>query len=154
MPAPRTSSPTLAIHKSSLTPSRVKGRAVAVESEHELGRPSQEEEAIGVNHHWGSESRPYPECWADFKAADPPANLLTHCCCYCCCFVSQLCLILCNPMDCRPPGFSVHGIVQARVLEPVAISFSKGSAQARGQTHVSCIGRWILYHGSTWHPPH
>ena len=41
-------------------------------------------------------------------------------------------------MDCSPPGFSVHEIFQARILERVAISFSKGSSQARDQTHVSC----------------
>ena len=42
------------------------------------------------------------------------------------------------------PGSSVHGILQARVLEWVAISFSRGSSQPRDQTHVSCTGRWIL----------
>ena len=55
---------------------------------------------------------------------------------------------LCDPMDCNPPGSSVHGIVQARLLEWVAISFSRGSSQPRDQTCVSCvscIGRWILY---------
>ena len=43
-------------------------------------------------------------------------------------------------MDCSPPGFSVHGILQARILEWVAISFSRGSPQPRDQTRVSCIG--------------
>ena len=42
--------------------------------------------------------------------------------------VTQLCLTLCNPVDCRPPGSSVHGILQARILECVAISFSRGSS--------------------------
>ena len=42
--------------------------------------------------------------------------------------VAQLCPTLCNPMDCSLPGFSVHGIFQARVLEWVAISFSRGSS--------------------------
>ena len=41
----------------------------------------------------------------------------------CCCLVAQLCLTLCNPMACRPPGSSVHGISQARIMEWVAISF-------------------------------
>ena len=52
---------------------------------------------------------------------------------------------------CNPPGSSVHGIFQARIVEWVAISYSRGSSQHRGGTHVSCIsciGRWILYH---WH---
>ena len=40
--------------------------------------------------------------------------------------VAQLCLILCDPMDCSPPGFSVHGILQARILEWIAIPFSRG----------------------------
>ena len=42
--------------------------------------------------------------------------------------VAQLCLTLCDPMDCSPPGSSVHGILQARMLEYVAISSSKGSS--------------------------
>ena len=42
--------------------------------------------------------------------------------------VAQLCLTLCEPMDCSPPGWSSHGIFQARILEWVAISFSRGSS--------------------------
>ena len=61
------------------------------------------------------------------------------------CLVAKLCLTLCNPKDCSLPGFSVHGISQARILEWVAISFSRGSSQPRDWTHVSCIGRRILY---------
>ena len=53
--------------------------------------------------------------------------------------VAQSCPTLCNPMDCSLPGFSVHGIFQARVLEWAAISFSRGSSQPRDQTLVSCI---------------
>ena len=49
-------------------------------------------------------------------------------------------------MDCSPPGSSVHGIFEARILEQVAISFSRGSSRPRDQTCVSCIGRQILYH--------
>ena len=45
--------------------------------------------------------------------------------------VIQLCLTCCDPMDCSPPGSSVHGILQARILEWVAISFSRGSSQPR-----------------------
>ena len=59
---------------------------------------------------------------------------------------------LCDPMDCSPPGSSVHGIFQARILEWVAISYSRGSSQPRNWTHVSCascIGRQILYHCTT-----
>ena len=47
------------------------------------------------------------------------------------CEVAQLCLTLCDPMDCSLPGSSVHGILQARILEWVAISFSRGSSRPR-----------------------
>ena len=53
--------------------------------------------------------------------------------------VAQLCPTLCNPMDCNLPGSPVHGIFQARVLEWVAISFSRRSSQPRDQTQVSSI---------------
>ena len=51
----------------------------------------------------------------------------------------QLCPALCDPMDCSLPGSSVHGILQARILEWVAMPFSRGSSQPRDQTHISCI---------------
>ena len=60
----------------------------------------------------------------------------------------------CNPMNCSLPGSSVHGILQARILEQVAISFTRGSSWPRNWTCISCIGRWILYHWATsvgWH---
>ena len=62
------------------------------------------------------------------------------------CSVAQSCLTLCDPMDGSLPGSSVHGLFQARILEWVAISFCRGSSWPRGQTWVSCINRWILYH--------
>ena len=46
----------------------------------------------------------------------------------CECLVTKLCLTLCGPMDCSPPGSSVHGISQARILEWVAFSYSRGSS--------------------------
>ena len=60
--------------------------------------------------------------------------------------VAQSCLTLCDPVDCSPLGSSVHGILQARILEWVAISFSRGSFQPRDWTRVSCIagGRFTL----------
>ena len=64
----------------------------------------------------------------------------------CCCLVAKVCLPLCNPMDCSLPGSSVRDILQARILEWVAISFSRGLSQPRDQTCVSYIGRQILYH--------
>ena len=51
--------------------------------------------------------------------------------------VTKSCLTLCNPMHCSPPGSSVHGLFQARVLEWVAISFSRGSSQPRDRTHIA-----------------
>ena len=53
--------------------------------------------------------------------------------------VAQSCLTLYNSMDSSPPGPSMHGILQARLLEWVAISFSMGSSQPRDQTRVSDI---------------
>ena len=67
-----------------------------------------------------------------------------------CVSVAQSYLTLCNLMDCSLPGFSVRGVLQARILEWVAISSSRGSSQPRGGTHVSGIGRHILYHYTTW----
>ena len=58
--------------------------------------------------------------------------------------VIQSCPTLWDPMDCSPPGSSVHGILQARILECVAIPFSRESSQPRDQTQVSCIaGRFF-----------
>ena len=56
----------------------------------------------------------------------------------------QWCLTLCDPRDCIRPGSSAHGILQTRILEWVAIPFSRGSSQPRGHTWVSCIaGRFF-----------
>ena len=53
--------------------------------------------------------------------------------------VAQLCLTLCDPMDFSPPGSSFHEILQARILESIAISFSRGSSWPRDWTQISCI---------------
>ena len=66
--------------------------------------------------------------------------------------VAKLCLILCDPMDYNPPVFSVHGILQARILKRVAISFCRGSSQPRDRTRVSCIaGRFFTYWATCSH---
>ena len=59
-----------------------------------------------------------------------------------------LCLTLCDPMDCSAPGSSVHGILQAGILEWVAIPSSRVFSQSRDgvSLSVSCIGRQDLYH--------
>ena len=68
----------------------------------------------------------------------------------------QSCPTLCLPKDCSPLGLSVHGILQARILEWVAMSSSRGSSLSRDWTlisYVSCTGRWVLYHWATWEAP-
>ena len=67
--------------------------------------------------------------------------------------VAQLCPTLCNPMDCSPPGSSVHGILQARILEWVVITFSRGSSRPRDRTQVSrirgrCFNLWATREAS------
>ena len=74
--------------------------------------------------------------------------------CHCVCVrsVTQSCPTLCNPMDGSPPGSSVQGILQARKLEQVAISYSRGSSQPRSRTCISCVccvGRRIPCHCTT-----
>ena len=93
----------------------------------------------------GTEPRS-PTLQADFLLSEPPgiatavaaaAKLL------------QSCLTLCDPIDCSSPGSSAHGILQARILEQVAISFSRGSSQLKDRTHLSyvfCIaGRFFTH---------
>ena len=68
-------------------------------------------------------------------------------CVWVCVLVAQLHLTLCNPMDCSPPGSSVHGILQARILEWVAMPSSRGSSRPRDRIQVSSIaGRFF----TTW----
>ena len=65
--------------------------------------------------------------------------------CVCVCvLVTQSCPTLCSPIDCSQPGSSVHGILQERILEWVAISFSRGSSQSRDWTWVSCFAGSFL----------
>ena len=72
------------------------------------------------------------------------------------CVRAQSCLTLCDLMDHNPPGSSVHGILQARILEGVSISSSRGSSWPWDWAHVACasfIGRQILYPWATWEAP-
>ena len=69
------------------------------------------------------------------------------------CIISYVCGCVClvvsdslKPIDVSPPGSSVHGIFQARILEWVCHSFSRGSSWPRHHTGISCICRQILYH--------
>ena len=78
----------------------------------------------------------------------------TACVCVCVCVkVTQLCLTLCNPMDCSLAGSSVHGILQERRLEWVPVPFSRGSSEPRDQTQDSCIsGRFLTFWAMAWVP--
>ena len=67
----------------------------------------------------------------------------------CVCAKLLQCPILCDLMDCSPPGSSVHGILQARILEWAAMPSSRGSSRSRDGTcvpYISCAGRLVLYH--------
>ena len=81
--------------------------------------------------------------------------LFVVCVCVCVCVLVcvcakllQLCLTLCNPMDCSLLGSSVHGILQARILEQAAISFSRVSSWPRDRTHISYAS--CITTGATW----
>ena len=67
--------------------------------------------------------------------------------CVCVCVLSPV--PLCSPMDGSPPGSSVHGIFQARILEWVTISYSRGLPDPEIESWVSCAGSQILYHCPT-----
>ena len=78
-----------------------------------------------------------------------PHTLCNYCCC-CCSLGAKSCPPLCDPMDCSPPGSSVHGVSQARMLEQVAISFSKGPSQPRDRTQGLLAGRVFTTEPLTW----
>ena len=77
--------------------------------------------------------------WAHKSVTKRITNMTEHSC------VLRHVLFFFDPMDCSLTVFSLHGISQARILEWGAISFSRGSSQSRDQTHVSYIGKRILY---------
>ena len=82
-----------------------------------------------------------PTLQADSLPSEPPGKLCSSKLGHKCGggLVSKLCPTLCNPTDCSPPGSSVHGILQARILEWVAILFSRGSSWPWDWTGLSCI---------------
>ena len=63
--------------------------------------------------------------------------------------VAKLCLTLCDPMECSPPGSSLNEISQARILEWIAISFSRGSSRPRDGICGSCLAGRFFYHCTT-----
>ena len=68
-----------------------------------------------------------------------PKTLFSKLLLSCYCLVAPSCPTLCDPVDSSPPGSSVHGVLQARILEWVTITFSRGSFYPRDRTWVSCI---------------
>ena len=98
-----------------------------------------------------------PRLWPQIHRLTPFSLLLQDrennvCLIGCACMHVWSCPTLCNPMDYSPPGSSVHGIFQARILEQVAVSYSGGSCWPKDQnciSGISCIGRQILYHWAT-----
>ena len=75
-------------------------------------------------------------------------------CFHCRYSVTQSWPTLCDPMDYSPPGSSVHGTFQSRILEWVAISSSRGSSRPKDQTSISYISRFrFIYHCATWEAP-
>ena len=109
---------------------------------------------LHVNYHFLKELW-VPLCF-DLDKNQATVNVCCVCVCVCVHAHAHVCSVVSNslcPLDCSPPGSSIHGIFQARILEQVAISYSRGSSWPRGWTHVSwvsCLGQWILYHCATW----
>ena len=72
----------------------------------------------------------------------------------CVCICAHWCPTLCNPMDCNTPGSSVDGIIQARILKWIAISFSRGSSPPSDQTRLSCVsgiqGGFFFFFFTRW----
>ena len=94
-------------------------------------------EGSGVSSQEGSDSHPEgPTLRTSSQIITSPQGV--------CGKVTESCPNLCDPMDCSPPGSSVHGILQARVLKCITIPLSRGSLQPRNQTQGSCIARKFI----------
>ena len=99
----------------------------------------------------------YVNCDDDLMAVYRCQNCqnLTSICGLCTCMLSHVSRVwvFVSPMNCSLPGSSVHGVLQAKTVEGVAISFSRWSSWPRGQTHtscVSCIADGIFTYWATW----
>ena len=95
--------------------------------------------------YWG----PWKQVWADFFYKGPCS---TYFWLWSLAMSAQSCPILCDPLDCLLSDSTILGILQARILEWVAISSSRGSSSPRDQTQVriSWISRWIVYHWDSY----
>ena len=79
-----------------------------------------------------------------FGATGAKKRVISSSCMHLRALVTQSCPTLCDPVDCSPPGSSVHGILQVRILERAATPFSRGSFRPRDQTWASCFaGRFF-----------
>ena len=99
---------------------------------------------------------PAPNAWCSYLCLsylnDDYSNLQAPWLFCRCCAVSQSHPTLCDPLDCSPPGSPVHGILQARILEGVAMPSSRGSSPPRCHTYVSCIAGGFFTHTDYQHP--
>ena len=84
--------------------------------------------------------------WQDWNFNNWDPNLCVCVCLYVCVLDAELWPTLCKPMDCGPPGSSVHGILQERILEWGAICFSRGSSLTQGSNPGLLHCRQIIYH--------
>ena len=106
---------------------------------------------------WNFFSSTFDPCSVEFEDAEPMdmkgwlhyfSNRRSNKDC-CCCLVAKSCSTFLQAYGLYSLGSSVSGIFQARILEWIAISFSRGSSSPRNWTYISCIGRWVLYHWAT-----
>ena len=129
---------------------------------HEVA-PSLRTQTRGSQAYSVSHSKPVTVSWfhkiplAHSKCVNKDTKLLSLWnVCVCVCVSPHMRSVASNSlwsMECSSPGSSVHGILQARMLEWVAISYSRESSWPKNQTHIlyiSCTGRPILYHCTTW----
>ena len=102
---------------------------------------------------WTTREIPFDALFSVLSPGIPAELLVCVYVCLCVCvsvLVAQSSLTLCDPMDCSSRGFSVHGILQARILELVAIPFFRGYSQPRARTQAShIIGRFFTI-WATW----
>ena len=85
----------------------------------------------------------FPQPWAEARGSLSIISLVKV-------LVTQSCPTLCDPMNCTLPGSSIHEILQTRILEWVAIPFSRGSSQHRDQTQVFYFAGRFFLRGSLW----
>ena len=115
--------------------------------------------ALGAQslNHWATGDVPRVSFWGNENGLKLSVEIIAHFCDYAknywttafrqvgCCLVTKSCPTLCDPTDCSPPGSSVNGILKEKILEWVALSFSRGSS-SRGMNLSLLHCRQILHH--------